>query len=272
MKYGSDPANEVARQLMTHINHHSKLTSHELATERGSFEEWDNSKYADPTEYREWFEHQTGLDAEEWADGFPIRNHNTTTIAPTGTTSMVGNTTGGCEPIYNVAYYKNVSDDVQGDEMLVEFDDYFLRVLEANDVDVEAVKQEAQEQMANNAFDGIDGLTSVPDAIGELFVTTGDLSAKEHAGVQTACQEGVDSAISKTVNAPNDSTVEDAKEVFEYIYDHGGKGVTYYRDGTRSKQVLTTRAKNTDFADETEAAEALVEQIEEVFGSIEAFV
>ncbi len=272
MKYGSDPANGVARQLMTHINHHSKWTSHELATDRGSFAEWDNSKYADPTAYAEWFEHQTGLDAAEWADGFPIRNHNTTTIAPTGTTSMVGNTTGGCEPIYNVAYYKNVSDDVQGDEMLVEFDDYFLRVLEANDIDVEAVKQEAQEQMATNAFDGIDGLSSVPDAIGELFVTTGDLSAREHAGVQCACQEGVDSAISKTVNAPNESTVEDAKAVFEYIYDHGGKGVTYYRDGTRSKQVLTTRAKNTEFADEAEAAEALVEQIEEVFGGIEAFV
>jgi ribonucleotide reductase alpha subunit len=272
MKYGSDPANEVARQLMTHIDHGSKATSHDLARERGSFAEWDNSKYADPTAYREWFEHHTGRDADEWADGFPIRNHNTTTIAPTGTTSMVGNTTGGCEPIYNVAYYKNVSDDVQGDEMLVEFDDYFLRVLEANDVDVEAVKREAQEQMAANEFQGIDGLSTVPDAVGELFVTTGDLSAKEHASVQTACQAGVDSAISKTVNAPNDSTVEDAKEVFEYIYDHGGKGVTYYRDGTRSKQVLTTRAKNTEFADEGEAAAALVEQIEDVFGGIEAFV
>jgi len=75
-----------------------------------------------------------------------------------------------------------------------------------------------------------------------------------------------------TVNAPNDSTVADAKEVFEYIYENGGKGVTYYRDGTRSKQVLTTRAQNTEFADEAEAAEVLVEQIEEVFGGIEEFV
>ncbi|WP_159899943.1 adenosylcobalamin-dependent ribonucleoside-diphosphate reductase [Salinirussus salinus] len=272
MKYGSDASNEVARQLMVHINHGSKRASHDLAEERGSFEEWDSSKFADPTAYPEWFEHHTGEDADEWADGYPIRNHNTTTIAPTGTTSMVGNTTGGCEPIYNVAYYKNVSDDVQGDEMLVEFDDYFLRVLEENGIDVDAVKQEAQEQMADNAFDGVSGLETVPDAVGELFVTTGDLSAKDHAGVQVACQAGVDSAISKTVNAPNDSTVEDAKEVFQYIYDHGGKGVTYYRDGTRSKQVLTTRAKNTEFADESEAAEALVEQIEEVFGGIEAFV
>jgi len=272
IEYGSEEGNEVARQVMRHINNRSKWASHELAEERGVFEEWDDSKYADPTEYREWFEKQTGLDADEWEDGFAMRNHNTTTIAPTGTTSMIGNTTGGCEPIYNVAFYKNVSDDVQGDEMLVEFDDYFLRTLEENDLDVEAVKREAQEQMAENEFDGIDGLSTVPDAIGELFVTTGALSAKDHAGVQVACQEGVDSAISKTVNAPNDSTLEDAKEVFEYIYDHGGKGVTYYRDGTRSKQVLTTRAKNTDFADEAEAAEAIVENIEEIFGGIEGFL
>ncbi|QIO23735.1 adenosylcobalamin-dependent ribonucleoside-diphosphate reductase [Haloarcula sp. JP-L23] len=270
VEYGSPEANEIARQVMRHINHGSKQASRELAEDRGVFEEWENSKYANPTEYREWFEKQTGEDADDWADGFPIRNHNTTTIAPTGTTSMIGNTTGGCEPIYNVAYYKNVSDDVQGDEMLVEFDDYFLRALEDNDIDVEAVKEEAQEQMANNEFDGVDGLTTVPDAIGELFVTTGDLSAQDHAGVQVACQEGVDSAISKTVNAPNDSTVEDAAEVFEYIYEHGGKGVTYYRDGTRSKQVLTTRAQNTEFSDMD--TEELVAQLEEMFGGIEGFL
>ncbi|MFC4437897.1 MULTISPECIES: adenosylcobalamin-dependent ribonucleoside-diphosphate reductase [Natrialbaceae] len=272
IKYGSDEGNEVARQLMTHINHEAKWTSHELAKERDSFNDWDDSKYANPTEYREWFEHQTGLDADRFPDGFPIRNHNVTTIAPTGTTSMVGNTTGGCEPIYNVAYYKNVTDDVQGDEMLVEFDDYFLRVLEDNDIDVDAVKEEAQEQMATNQFEGVEGLSTVPDAIGELFVITSDLSAKQHAAVQCACQKGVDSAISKTVNAPNDSTLEDAKEVFEWVYENGGKGVTYYRDGTRSKQVLTTRAENADFADETEAAEALVDQIDEIFGGLEAFL
>ena len=272
VQYGTEEGNEVARQLMTHINHQSKQSSHKLAEERGVFNDWEESKYANPTEYRDWFEHYTGLDADEWEDGFPIRNHNTTTIAPTGTTSMIGNTTGGCEPIYNVAYYKNVSDDVQGDEMLVEFDDYFLRTLEENDVDVDAVKREAQEQMAANEFDGVDGLETIPDAIGELFVVTGDLSGKQHASVQCACQQGVDSAISKTCNFPNDATAEEMEEVYRYIYDHGGKGVTVYRDGTRSKQVLTTRAKNTEFADESEAAETIVEQIGEVFGGVEAFL
>jgi ribonucleoside-diphosphate reductase alpha chain len=274
VRYGSDAGNEIARQLMQHINHGSKWASHELAGERGSFEEWDKSKYADPVRYREWFEHQTGLDADEWADGFPIRNHNTTTIAPTGTTSMVGNTTGGCEPIYNVAYYKNVSDDVQGDEMLVEFDDYFLRTLTANDIDVEAVKREAQEQMANNEFDGVEGLETVPDAIGELFVVTSDLAGKEHAAVQCALQDGVDSAISKTCNFPNSATKEDMDEVYRYIYDHGGKGVTVYRDGTRSKQVLTTRADNAEYAemDEAEAAAAILEDIDDAFGGVERFL
>jgi ribonucleoside-diphosphate reductase alpha chain len=188
---------------------------------------------------------------------------------------MVGNTTGGCEPIYNVAYYKNVSDDVQGDEMLVEFDDYFLRTLEANDVDVEAVKKEAQEQMATNEFDGVDGLSTVPDAIGELFVVTSDLSGKQHAAVQCACQEGVDSAISKTCNFPNSATKEDMDEVYRYIYQNGGKGVTVYRDGTRSKQVLTTRADNAEFSEDMspdEAAAFLTEKIEEIFGDIEGFL
>ncbi|GAB3423254.1 adenosylcobalamin-dependent ribonucleoside-diphosphate reductase [Haloparvum alkalitolerans] len=272
IRYGTDEGNEVARQLMTHINHGSKWASHELAEERDTFNDWDDSKYANPTEYPDWFEHHTGLDADEWEDGFTIRNHNTTTIAPTGTTSMIGNTTGGCEPIYNVAFYKNVSDDVQGDEMLVEFDDYFLRTLEANDLDVTEVKKEAQAQMADNEFDGVEGLETVPDAIGELFVVTGDLSGKQHAAVQCACQEGVDSAISKTCNFPNSASKEDMDEVYRYIYDHGGKGVTVYRDGTRSKQVLTTRAQNTEFADETEAAETIVEQINEVFGGLEAFL
>ncbi|KYH26035.1 vitamin B12-dependent ribonucleoside-diphosphate reductase [Halalkalicoccus paucihalophilus] len=272
VRYGSEEGNEIASQLMTRINHGSKRTSHDLAEERGVFDDWADSKYANPTEYREWFERQTGLDADEWADGFPMRNHNTTTIAPTGTTSMVGNTTGGCEPIYNVAYYKNVSDDVQGDEMLVEFDDYFLRVLKANDIDVEEVKREAQDQMSENEFDGVEGLSTVPNAIGELFVVTSDLSGKQHAAVQCACQTGVDSAISKTCNFPNDASREDMEDVFRFIYDNGGKGVTVYRDGTRSKQVLTTRADNAEFADEEEAAAALVEGITEVFGGIDEFL
>lgn len=267
IKYGSNEANEVARQLMRHINHESKRVSHNIATgkdgfaERGSFDNWHKSKYSDPEEYPEWFEEFTGENAEDWNDeGFPIRNHNTTTIAPTGTTSMIGDTSGGCEPIYQVAYYKNVTQDVQGDEMLVEFDDYFLRTLKENDIDVEEVKKEAQRQMANNVFDGVDSLDAVPDEIGELFVTTDDLSAKQHGLIQCALQEGVDSAISKTVNAPSDATPEDAQEAFMLVYDEGGKGITYYRDGTRAKQVLTTREDNQDTEDPVDIVQEKIDE------------
>ncbi len=272
VQYGSEVGNEVARQLMTHINHESKRVSRDLAEERGTFDWWDDSKFADPTAYPDWFERHVGADPEDWADGYPMRNYNTTTIAPTGTTSMLANTSGGCEPIYDVAFFKNVSDDVQGDEMLVEFDDYFLRALEANDIDVEAVQQEAVELMSNNEWVGVESLDSVPEEIAELFVTTQDLSAIEHASIQCALQQGVDAAISKTVNAPNDATLADTKEAFDYVLRNGGKGVTYYRDGTRAKQVKTTRAQNQEFADEAEAAETIAEQIDATFGGLATFL
>ena len=265
-KYGSDEGNEIARQVMKNINHKSKVTSHNIAVgedgfaERGVFDNWHKSKYSNPTEYAEWFGKLVGQDADDWEDGFKLRNHNTTTIAPTGTTSMIGDTSGGCEPIYQVAYYKNVTQDVQGDEMLVEFDDYFIRVLEANDIDVDEVKKEAQKQMSNNEFEGVDSLDAVPDAIGEVFVVTSDLAAEQHALVQCAAQEGVDSAISKTVNAPTDATVEDTKDAFMLVYDGGAKGVTYYRDGTRAKQVLTTREDNQG-GEETENVEDTLETV-----------
>jgi ribonucleoside-diphosphate reductase alpha chain len=257
VEYGSEEGNEIARQLMSYINHESKRVSHEIAEERGVFENWYDSKYADPYEYEDWMDKHVGenwryIADEDGAVGYPIRNHNTTTIAPTGTTSMIGNTSGGCEPIFNVAYYKNVTDDIQGDEMLVEFDSLFLKTLEVNGIDVEAAKEEAEELMSSpdKSFDGPRSLESVPDEIANLFVTAGDIDSEAHASVMCALQEGVDSSISKTLNAPNDATVEEAKETFEYVYENGGKSVTFYRDGSRTKQVQTTRKENQESSDE----------------------
>lgn len=255
--YGSDPGNDVARLLMQYINHESKAESHHLAQERGAFDEWGKSKYADPTEYPFWFEEHTGENPFEWEDGFPVRNHNTTTIAPTGTTSMIGNTSGGCEPLHNVAFLKNVSQDIQGEEELVEFDDYFLRVLEANEIDVQAVKRQAARQMQDPSleFEGTDSLDKVPASIGSLFVTTGQLTGREHAKVQCAFQEGVDSAISKTVNFPHSASRGEVRDVYEYTYEHGGKGVTVYRDGTRETEVISTSAHEAD-GDDAEGEES----------------
>jgi len=261
--YGSDNSYQAARVVMGFIDKESVQMSHELAQERGSFDYWDESKYADPQKYREWFEGHTYESADDWEDGFPIRNHNTTTIAPTGTTSMIGNTTGGCEPAYNVANFKNVGDDIQGSDMLVEFDDYFLKTLEANGLDVESIKEDAETKMRNNEFDGVDDL-DIPENIAKVFVTTNDLSSREHGMMQRAFQEFVDSGISKTINAPNDATRNDVHEAFMLALDEDElgqtiKGLTFYRDGSRDEQVLTTRVDNNLDKKQEAAREILIE-------------
>jgi ribonucleoside-diphosphate reductase alpha chain len=246
--YGTQDSYEMARATMRYIDRKGTWASHNLAMERGVFDAWGKSKYATPKEYPEWFAARTGLDPNDWSGGFPIRNHNITTIAPTGTTSMIGNTTGGCEPAYNVANFKNVGEDIQGDDLLVEFDDYFLRTLEASGIDVEAVKEEAETLMRNNEFDGVDDL-SIPEGIKEIFVTTQDLSSEQHGLMQRAFQEFCDSGISKTVNLPNEATHDDVSNAYRLALDakkRGAviKGLTVYRDGSRDEQVLTTRMDN----------------------------
>jgi ribonucleoside-diphosphate reductase alpha chain len=266
--YGSDESYTVAKRIMHHIDWYSKQVSHGLAQERGTFEYWDESKFANPTKYPEWFENHVYENPEDWADGYPIRNHNTTTIAPTGTTSMLGKTTGGCEPLHNVAFFKNVGEDIQGDDFLVEFDDYFLDTLEANGIDPEKIKEQAERQMRNNEFTGVDSL-DVPEKIADIFVTTNELSSKQHTTMQRAFQEHTDSGISKTINAPNSATHADVHEAFLLALDRDDdtlgqtiKGLTFYREGSRSEEVVTTSETNKNRKGE-EIIDELVEMYEE---------
>jgi adenosylcobalamin-dependent ribonucleoside-diphosphate reductase len=237
VRYGSEPSIEIARQLMSHINRESTVASHELAVERGSFPEWDRSKYASPLSYPDWFDHHTGLDPTNWEAGFPVRNHSTTTIAPCGTTSIIGNTSGGCEPLYDVAYVRNVGEDIRGAERFVEFDDYFLRVLEANEIDVTAVRSEAESLMERGTYDGPHSLP-IPGAIADAFVTARTIPASAHVEMQAAFQEHVDSAIAKTINLPASATRDDVDEAFRLAIETRCKGTTVYRDRSRRIQVL----------------------------------
>lgn len=153
---------------------------------------------------------------------------------------MIGNTSSGCEPLFNVAYFRNVGRDIQGQEPLVEFDDYFLRVLEANDLDVDAIRAEALELMEEGRYEGPRSL-SIPEEIADLFVTARDVSAEEHVRVQAAFQEHVDSSISKTINFPIEATREDVERACRLAIELGCKGLTVYRVGSREVQVLGTR-------------------------------
>jgi len=266
----------MARVLMNYIDRKATEASHELAMERGSFDAWEDSKYAEPLAHNEWFTSHTYEYPSEHHDGYAMRNHNVTTVAPTGTTSMIADTSGGIEPVYNVANYKNVGSDIQGGEMLVQFDKVFLKTLEANEADldgtVEDVKDEARSLMEANEFDGVDDLTLIPDWMKETFVTTNDITPRQHGLMQRAFQEGVDSGISKTVNLPADSTHEDIHDAYMLSVSDEElgaviKGLTVYRDQSREEQVLTTQ-KHSDkelekYAEALEEAGYIVEETDE---------
>lgn len=261
IRYGDSASYSMGRVLMGYIDRKATHYSHELAKERGSFGDWEKSKYANPTEYEDWFHSHVYELAGEWEDGYEMRNHNVTTVAPTGTTSMIADTSGGIEPVYNVAYKKNVGNDIQGDDMLVEFDKYFLKALEASGCDVDAIKKQAARQMDGNRFEGVQSL-DVPEKFKEVFVTTNDLTSSEHGLMQRAFQEGVDSGISKTVNLPKEATHMDVHNAYMLALsdDKLGaaiKGLTVYRDQSREEQVLTTQ----EFSDkELEKAREKLEQ------------
>jgi len=184
---------------------------------------------------------------------------------------MIGNTSGGCEPIFSLAYFKNVAKDIQGEDMLVEFDDYFIRALEANNVDVEEVKEAAEEKMRNNEWEGVESIPDdiLPKHVKEIFVTANRVTAKEHVDIQAAFQKHNHSGISKTCNFPNEATKEDVAQAYMRAYEKGIKGMTVYRDGTRDVQVMQTNQENTltdmDKVD-------MISQVVEEFGGLQSMV
>jgi len=272
IEYGSDESIVAAKEIQRLITRWSIEESNRLADVRGEFDEWEKSKWANPTEYEDWFERYTGgMDPQKWEDGIKMRNHNTVTIAPTGTTSMIGNTSGGCEPVYSLAYFKNVAKDIQGEDMLVEFDDYFIKALEANNVDVEKVKEDAEEKMRNNEWEGIESISDeiLPRHVKKIFKTSDQVKAEEHVRIQAAFQTHNHSGISKTCNFPNEATREDVREAYMLAYDLGIKGMTVYRDGTRDIQVMQTNQENT--VTDMDTVDAISEMVEEK-GGVEEFV
>lgn len=277
VEYGSEISYEFARQIMKIMDERATEYSHTLAKERSPFNEYMESKWSNPTKYPDWFRNHAHKNPEEYPDGYEMRNHNVTTIAPTGTTSMIGNTTGGCEPIPRVSYMKNVGNDIQGEENLIVFDDYFERTLEANGIDVSVVKEEAREKMMNNKFGGVDELSTVPDKIAEVFVTTEDLSAEQHIRIQGAFQEYCDSGISKTINMPFDTDIDEVGEAFLLADELGIKGTTIYRDGSRNEQVIKDNVDERKFTEEEkeeikEEAKTLVRKDDEIRDEIEKVI
>lgn len=203
--YDSEEAIEKAHEVMGFIQEKSKEVSRRIAEERGKFPNWDESEYDEP-----------------------MRNATTTTIAPTGTTSMIANVSGGIEPIFAVSYIKNVLD---GESMVMPdpiFEDFAKEMGFYSD--------ELMERIAKAG--SVAEIEKVPDEIKPLFKTALEITPEWHIRMQGAFQDHVDNAISKTVNFPNEADEEDIKEVYDLAYELKCKGVTVYRSGSRQEQVM----------------------------------
>ncbi len=203
--YDSNKAIEKAKEVMKFIDEKSKETSKEIAEERGRFPNWDESTYDEP-----------------------MRNATTTTIAPTGTTSMIADTSGGIEPIFAVSYVKNVLDG----ESLVMPDPVFGEIAKERGFYSEELMKDIADQGT------ITDIEEVPDDLKPLFKTALEIKPEWHIRMQGAFQDYVDNAISKTVNFPNEASEEDIREVYNLAYDLKCKGVTVYRSGSRQEQVM----------------------------------
>jgi len=211
--YDSDEAVELGEKLMEFIDKTSKEASIKLAEKRGTFGFYDKSIYK-----------KTGI---------KIRNATTTTIAPTGTISIIAGTSSGIEPVFAIAMTRNVMDNTQ----LVEVNPVFKEV---------AIKRGfySDELMREIAQKGsLKDIKGIPEDVKRVFVIAHDIDPEWHIKMQAAFQKHVDNAVSKTVNFRNEATVEDVRKTYLLAYKLGCKGVTIYRDGSRESQVLNLGIK-----------------------------
>jgi ribonucleoside-diphosphate reductase alpha chain len=158
-----------------------------------------------------------------------MRNATTTTIAPTGTISILANCSSGVEPLFAVAYVRTVMDN----DRLVEIHPIFKKIAEEG----QFYSDDLMEKIVESGT--LRELADIPEEVQALFATSHDISPDWHVKIQAAFQKYTDNAVSKTVNFPASATEDDVRRVYELAYKLGCKGVTIYRDGSRNQQVLT---------------------------------
>ncbi len=210
ISYDSEEALQIASNIMHSINEEAYKASVELAKEREVFPAFSDSIYDVP-------------------DGPRLRNASCTTIAPTGTLSIIAGCSSGIEPLFALSYFHNIID-----EQLIEVHPYFEEVAKREDFYSEELMQKLA---AGDKLSGIDG---VPDRVKQLFVTAHEISPEWHIKMQAAFQSSTNNAVSKTVNFSQEATREDIAKVYIMAYKEGLKGITIYRDRSRETQVLVT--------------------------------
>jgi ribonucleoside-diphosphate reductase alpha chain len=210
--YNSKKAINLAEKLMHFIQEESRKASIELAEKKGVFPYFDKSIYNDL--------------------GIKVRNATTTTIAPTGTLSIIAGCSSGIEPLFAISYIRNVMDN----DELIEVNPLFKQIATIDGF----YSDDLMRRIAKKGT--VKDFPEIPKSVQNVFVTAHDISPEWHVKMQATFQKYTDNAVSKTVNLGHEATKDDVKAVFELAYKTYCKGVTIYRDGSRDMQVLNIGA------------------------------
>lgn len=219
--YNSEEAVKTAKELMNYIQLSARKASEALGEVRGSFPMFEQSVYK-----------KQGIKA--------MRNATVSTIAPTGTISIIAGTSSGIEPVFAISYIRNVMDD----DKLVEVHPYFEQVAKQRGFYSKKLMQTIAQKGT------LHGIEEIPEDVRRVFVTAHDISPEYHIRMQSAFQESIDNAVSKTVNFAKTATKQDVRDAYDLAYELGLKGVTIYRDGSRQGQVLSVGEKTEEKEDD----------------------
>ena len=240
-EYGDKNSIYLAENIMGYIKIEADKASVELATKKG--ESLVSQKLR-----------------KEKQSKTPIRNIQTTVIAPTGTISLIAGASSGCEPIFSVGYIRKV---VGSKDMKI-FNPLFLNALKENNI--ELTKDLEDKILSQNS---IADIKEIPEKIRKLFKTAMDVSFEEHIKMQAALQKSVDGGISKTINLPNSATKSDVAKAYLLAYELKCKGITVYRDGSRPMQILSTKQEEkTSYRHRVKVTQGVTEKINTPLGKL----
>lgn len=225
IRYDSNEALEIGSKVMQAIQDAADAASRSLALERGAF----------PNQYQ-----------SRYADDAPVRNSNRTTVAPTGTISIIADCSSGIEPIFALAFQHRVKQP-DGNYRVLDFvNPLFLEALDASDLTGDEKILVLEHVKQHGSLDGLRGngiaAIKLEMALG-AFITAQEIDPIWHIRMQAAFQKYVDSAISKTVNLPNHATHADVRAAYELAWESGCLGITVFRDGCKNEQVLNVGVK-----------------------------
>ena len=213
--YNSEAGFRAAEEIMREITVQSKVTSWELAKEKGMFPNYKGSVWE--------------------LLGLPQRNATTTTIAPTGSLSIFADASPSAEPLFGVGFARNIMDS-----SFIQIDAVFEEMW--REQENENLPEPLRKLIGEKGPEGISDVEEIPHALRALFLCAHDIAPSDHMRMQKVLQKWVDNAVSKTINAPNHASLEDCREAFLQAWKAGMKGITYYRDGSRESQVITSIA------------------------------